>query len=350
MKQKDTELVKQAKKAVFEYLYKIPFLKFSEPSLETRYTYADFIIKTRVDDKPWNLICCIGANGQPLNIRNVANQVIRYKEQWKNVYVIFIAPYISEKGAAICKEEGFGYVDFSGNGLVSFENVYIEQHGQPNQQLIKRDLRTLYSPKAERVLRTILNSPEKAWLVKALATEATVSIGLVSNIKKLLTEREWLVPGDELKLKSPGEVLKAWANNYDYRKNDIQQYYSLASVSETEAIIASACQSYKVNYAFTGFSGAARFAPMVTYNRVMVYAEKKFEDYLVSCGLKKVESGANVMVYYPYDEGVFLGAKQIDNTNVVSPVQLYLDLIGYKGRGEEAAQAIWERILKFNVD
>ena len=57
-------------------------------------------------------------------------------------------------------------------------------------------------------------------------------------------------------------------------------------------------------------------------------------------------SGANVSLLLPYDEGVYYMAREVGLIpRVVCPVQLYLDLKGYKGRGEEAAEAVWKQEL-----
>jgi hypothetical protein len=57
-------------------------------------------------------------------------------------------------------------------------------------------------------------------------------------------------------------------------------------------------------------------------------------------GLKPVPSGGNVALIEPYDEGVFYGTRTVEGAPVVSPVQLFLDLMQIKGRGEDAASAI----------
>ena len=51
-------------------------------------------------------------------------------------------------------------------------------------------------------------------------------------------------------------------------------------------------------------------------------------------------SGVDVTLLEPYDVGVFPGLREISGMNVVSDLQLYLDLKSYGARGEEAAQAI----------
>jgi hypothetical protein len=59
-----------------------------------------------------------------------------------------------------------------------------------------------------------------------------------------------------------------------------------------------------------------------------------------SLGWKRVTSGANVSLLVPYDEGIFFDSREIDGIQLVTPVQIYLDLQNYHSRGQEAAQAI----------
>jgi len=58
-----------------------------------------------------------------------------------------------------------------------------------------------------------------------------------------------------------------------------------------------------------------------------------------------VTSGANASLMLPYDEGVYYMTREVNSLKVVCPVQLYLDLKAFKGRGEEAAEAIWKKEL-----
>ena len=60
-------------------------------------------------------------------------------------------------------------------------------------------------------------------------------------------------------------------------------------------------------------------------------------------GLKEVSSGANVSLLVPYDEGVYYMASEVGSMRTVCPIQLYLDLKGYKGRGDEALEAVWQQ-------
>lgn len=46
------------------------------------------------------------------------------------------------------------------------------------------------------------------------------------------------------------------------------------------------------------------------------------------------------------DKGVYYGARDFAGIQVVSPVQVYLDLLGYRGRGKEAAKELLEQVIR----
>ena len=62
--------------------------------------------------------------------------------------------------------------------------------------------------------------------------------------------------------------------------------------------------------------------------------------------MKPVESGPNVTILEPFDDGIFYGIQNINGIGVVSNIQLYLDMVGYKGRGEETANFLLEQKIK----
>lgn len=236
------------------------------------------------------------------------------------------APFISPQAASICANEGIGYMDLAGNCLLSFDRVYIEQQGRPNPFSEKRDLRSLYSPKAERVLRVLLNDPKKAWRVQALATEARVSIGQMANVKSLLEDREWLTRTEAgLLIDAPAQLLAEWRANYRFSRSAARNYYTLKSVTEIEGDLAQICQRQNIRYALTGFSAAARYAPSVRYQRAMAYVEKDMDQVASLLSLKEVSSGANVTLLHPYDEGVMYASRQWDEVQIAAPIQVYLD-------------------------
>jgi hypothetical protein len=344
MKKKQPDIDSTAQNTLRGVLEKIPFLKVE--SIERERDGIDILVDLAVGDKKQILLVEAKSNGQPRIARDAVNQLIRYRNTYPNAYPIFMAPFISPQAAEICMTDGVGYVDFAGNCLLSFGPVYIEQTGKPNPFRTRRDLVSLFSPKSSRILRVLLCNPGRVWKTQDLAGDARVSLGQVANVKKLLLDREWITKQDGFSLTAPWRLLEEWEKAYSYRKNEVRNYYSLKSIPEIEADLATVCKEKGIEYALTGFSGAARFAPAVRYTRAMAYVYSTRKDVASLLNLKEVEGGPNVMLLGPYDEGVFYGTQTIEDIRVVSPLQIYLDLKGYKGRGEEAAEAILRDVIK----
>lgn len=285
--------------------------------------------------------------GEVRFVREGVNQLLRYLGFMPNASGLIIAPYISQKSAAVCKEAGIGYIDLSGNCFISFKNIHIEKEGKANKQLEKRLLKSLYYPKAERLLRVILNNPGHVWKVQDLSKEAGVSLGMVSNVKQQLEAMEWITASKTgFTLRAWDELLKDWQTQYSYTKNKQYDFYSLKSTEELEKEISEYGKKSNTKYALTMFSGAARLAPYTRYNRVYAYVDSDVEKLATDLKLKPVSSGPNVTLLSPYDEGVFYGAETVAGVKVVSPIQLYLDLMSNKGRGEEAAEFLRKEVIE----
>jgi hypothetical protein len=293
------------------------------------------------------LAVVVKAEGQPRMVREAACEVLKWRQTMPGAYGVVVAPFIAAGGAAVCREEGIGYVDMSGNCRLCFGKIYVEREGKPGPSRKRRDLRSLYSARATRVLRVLLASPRKRWKIVELAREAGVSVGHVSNVKRRLGDREWLSPGlGGIALGEPGELLAEWGRNYDHRRNGAADYYSMRDPREIEKALADVCGSLRLRYALTSFSAAARWAPAVRYQRVFALVEGGTEDVALRAELKRVPSGPNVTLLSPYDDGVFYGSEERRRVRIASPVQAYLDLVGLGGRGDEAAREILDRVIR----
>lgn len=331
-----------------EILRDVPFL--AQATLKREPTRGDsridFALSLRSEDINRRLVCGIRTSGQPRIAREACLELRDYARSDERDYPVFIAPYISQTAAAVCGQYNVGYLDFAGNCRLAFDRIFIRKEGFPNPSSRKRDLRSLYSPKAERVLRVLLNAGPRNWRMQDLAKEASVSLGQVANVKSLLLDREWIESEPEgFRLRSlDGAVmplLTEWAANYRASRNRTNDFYSLKPIPEIESSIAS-----QPGVALTSLGGAARLAPAVRYQRVTAYVSGDIAAVASAAGLKPVATGANVTLLAPYDDGVFYAASTIGGLQVVLPVQLYLDLSQTKGRGEEAANAILEEVIK----
>jgi hypothetical protein len=322
-------------------LEEIPFLQLADvPAIENAFK-PDFRMGIRIQNRSLTILAEYKSSGQPRLAREAALQIKNWLDIGQGDYGVFTAPYISPEAAAICKDAGIGYLDLAGNCLISFETIYVHREGKPNSNIQRREQRSLYSPKAERILRVLLSRPQQGWKTETLAEAAQVSFGQVANVKKFLADHEWLTQnGDGIRLKDPGTVLDEWAAQYRFSRNQVVDYYALAEVAECEYQLAEACQRQGMRYALTAFSGAARLAPAVRYQRAVVYVDGDLDSLTNSLGWKPVTSGSNVSILVPYDEGVFFENREVGGTQLAAPIQIFLDLQNYRGRGQEAAQAI----------
>ncbi len=395
----ESELVRSAVESLTEVLRQVPLLSHSSlrPERLSGEPRADFIVSVqttgpaRSPSLQRRLVCEVKSSGQPRIAREACLSLAEFARQDPRAYPVFIAPYISPAAAEICEEYKAGYLDFAGNCRLAFDSVFIQKGGFPNPTATTRDLRSLYSPKAERVLRVLLASGPRMWRTQALADAAQVSLGQVASVKKLLADREWIESGPAgsgisgYSLGSPDgsgngsgqgyafgsgsgagggdgsglgdgtsgpiqvavlPLLTEWARAYRPERSSTSEFYSLKAIPEIEAKLAEVAESQKYQVAFTAFSGAARLAPAVRYQRATAYVAADVDAIAEKLALKRVNSGANVTLIEAYDEGVFYGTRNIEGAPLVSPIQIYLDLIQIKGRGDEAATAILEEVIK----
>ena len=284
--------------------------------------------------------------GTPKSTREAVNLLVRRIQNDPASYGIFVAPYIAPRSAAICKEAGIGYVDLSGNCFIAFRQIFINREKSGNQFPFKTGLSSIYSPKSERILRVLLVYPYRTWKAIDLAKEAQVSLGMITQVSKKLIEEEWLKKTSQgISLTQPENLLADWSNNYTIKRNVQNNYYSMKPLQDLEIEIADTCRMMNIPYALTGFSASNRLAPMVRGQRAMLYVSRDIDSVAEKVGLKPVESGANIILIQPYDDGVFWNAKSIGDLEISEPVQVYLDLKRYPGRGEEAADFLFREVI-----
>lgn len=183
----------------------------------------DLILGMKVGDRHWEWLVGCRLNGQPREVRSAiplmkgALKGALAESGTTNRYALFAAPFLSEESRRLCIEEGLGYVDLAGNVHVSFEQVYIDVKAQDNPFNEKRSLRSLFAAKASRVLEVLLTPPLRAWKVKDLQLASGVSLGQVSNVRKLLLEREWAeVSKEGIQIRKPEALLRAWRESSEF--------------------------------------------------------------------------------------------------------------------------------------
>lgn len=212
-----------------------------------------------------------------------------------------------------------------------------------------RKINNIFSKKASRIIRVLLVNCGSKWTIEELSAEANVSLGYTHAVIMTLLHQNIVHRDDAYKilLSNPGLLLRRWASFNQYTAVNIFLRYHTFEVNIDHFI-----RKFKKNeerrYAFTVLTGAHVVAPYVRPTNIHFYIKDRrdVEHYVAELDLRPVETGGNVSMVLPYDEGVFYKIRDIDGLNVVSNVQLFVDLMNYPARGEEAAERIMSLLEK----
>lgn len=206
----------------------------------------------------------------------------------------------------------------------------------------------LFAGKASDIIRVLLVNYPKSWTVRDLAKEANAALGWTAKVSTALIRERLAIRESEraeLKLMAPDDLLKRWATINNFVANTrFVEYYSREE--DITKFMSKFKEKKGPEYAFTALAGALLVAPYVRPNNVHLYVRsegdaKKWADML---NLMPVEENGNVRFAIAENGDPFYGARKIDEINVVTDIQLYVDLLNYPARGEEAASMILKKI------
>ncbi len=330
---------------------RVPFLKLQSLKQDARLTpsgsgQSDWLAQINAGARSCTLVIECKLLGQPREVRTGILQLERDLSQLpadQPRYGVLLAPFISEESARLCTEAGIGYADLAGNVRLSFDQVFIERLAADNPFRVKRHLRSLFTAKAGRVLRVMLTPPLRAWKVTELAEAAGVSLGQVSNVRKLLLDREWAVVGEAgLRLSKPAELALAWQSSYEPRLQSRETAYTLLHGEALDGAMRAALgeAGQGAHAVLASYSAARWIAPYARQATQFFYADKQGAKILQRhLQLQPVSRGENVVLLEPREDDVFSGRVEAAPGIWVSGlVQTWLDLSVAGERGGEAAE------------
>jgi hypothetical protein len=213
-------------------LDEIPFIRAKRWKLQNGLarrratTQIDLAVDLVVAGKPWRLLLEVKGSGEPRIVRTGIQQLQQYSRRGKRAYGVVAASYISPESRKLCGEAGIGFIDLAGNCRLVFDHVFIERVGVPNPRAERRPLRSIFAPKASRILRVLLENPKQQWKVQDLAHEARVSLGLAAKVKQRLLDLEFAREEEGgLLLVGADGLIRQWGTTHSYLKNDSLDCY-----------------------------------------------------------------------------------------------------------------------------
>lgn len=200
----------------------------------------------------------------------------------------------------------------------------------------------IFQPRSSRVIRVLLAYPGRRWRILALAKEAGTSLGWTHAVITTLQAQGYVVRDESYRvdLVDPARLLKRWAASHDFlTENRFEEFQTFERDLDS---LLKRLRGLRVSYALTGLAGAWLVAPHVRPTTLDMYLLNRelMKEVAKALDLRLVERGGNVRLFSPYDAGVFYASRALNGINIVSNVQLYVDLVNYPARGEEASAAL----------
>jgi len=303
---------------------------------------ADLVVRFQLGEQEHVLVLEVSSLGQPRQIRAAVTRLNEIRRELPGAYPVATAVYIGPQSARILKTNNLGYLDLSGNCHLALENVLIEKEGKRNVRPSTRPLRSLFAPRATRVVRALLADPTRAWRLEEIAKAVAVSLGHAHNVLKRLEQLAWVERDEQqrIRLSKPADLLESWGESYTYRDNEIASFFAPERVTRKfMGDVAHAAAAEGRRYAFTLNAGLSLVAPHLRVPAIHCYAEGDPAGIAAALGLRPTaDADATLHVLTPYDSGVFDGALEKGGLKVVSLPQLYVDLLHYERRGGEQAE------------
>lgn len=342
--------------SLLELLAQVPAIRGVEPFLSRAWDTSgiDALVGLQLEERLQPLACAVLANGQPRHVRLALWELTHaIQRDCPDAIPLLIAPFLSPASQALCNEHQVAFLDQQGNARLVFDGVFIERVTAGKPASVRRDLKSLFTPKAAQVLRLLLRDPWRPWRVTELAGKAEVSLGQVSNVRRGLLDREWATVTEEgLALKDPDALLDAWSEAYAGLGGKKNSYYTTLHGKGLEDAFLELFRDQRdrpgvLLASFTAAKWLAPYGRLATHNLLSQPAE--LEHLHQTLALQPAVNGANVVVTMPAHEGVFLDAVHPSPGIVcTSPVQTFLDLSAAGERGKEAAEHLRSKLLRWS--
>lgn len=217
---------------------------------------------------------------------------------------------------------------------------------------------SIFTDKTTLILRSMLKEPDRRWIISDFSSVNSrfpfVGHGRVQRVFNEMerlgyVERKKQGPKSSTVLVNKEKLIRDWTKEYRFDFNDVYLLYS------PKRNILGEIKKYFLEknylYALTLHTGANLITSFVRDENIYFYLDKKIlEKNLLeirqSLDLKQLVQGGNIYIIAPYyKNSVFYNLQRIKGYNVVSNLQLYLDLYNFQPRGREHAEYLL-KILK----
>jgi len=313
----------------------------------------------------------------PKQLEEVSPWIARLKSLQPETAVAIIAPYMSPQAQKFCIENAIDFIDLAGNlsinvpGKFTLQRLGVRGKSESAARENTR-IQNVYSGKASRVLRVLLQTP-RTWNLTTLGNELAIetranpfvsavsdvsrgtfeiSLGSISKALSTLEQELWIRRRNSaIVIPEPIRLLSQWAEKYKERYRwRLRGSFTCTNPfgAEPRSVAESLNRIAPGQFAFTGAAAASLRAPFVDIDKIDLFVNSpetgvRIREMSVGQGV-----GPSIRVSSPYDFGVFMYARYEGNVPVVSDVQSYLDLFSRGGRDLKQAQYLLQNRIQEN--
>jgi len=210
-------------------------------------------------------------------------------------------------------------------------------------------MRILLGDKANIIMRAMLSQPDRKWVARDFEKEFSVGRARAATVLSALRAKGFVggIRSGRLAhsvLQNKEELLEECLKVYKFELNEAYLYYSAREdiLSRLKGYFAAKNEPKK--YALTLHTGANFITHYVNTPTIYCYLPTEhFKntslDLRQALDLKELKKGGNLYLIKPYyKSAVFFNTQTIKGYNVVSDLQLYLDLYNFPQRGRDHAE------------
>ena len=196
-------------------------------------------------------------------------------------------------------------------------------------------VRNIFGVKSSRVIRVLLSNQNRSWVLRELAKEAQVSLGMAYYVTSSLVRMGFVSRdgSNRLVAAEPYRLIRQWAASYNYLYlNTFSEYYTFDT--EFQIFLSRFTKlPHRVReaYALTLHAAAWMIAPYVRPTDFHIYirpdtGRNELAAFTKSLGISPIERSGNVRLVRPYDEGVFYASRKVDGLRIISVSYTHLTL------------------------
>lgn len=263
------------------------------------------------------------------------------KRERDNTEAMVMSRYLAPSIREALRQEDMSFIDATSNMLVqsSRPTLFVRDRGADKDPWRGpgRPRGTLAGEPAARIVRTIVET-RGPWSARDLVEASGASTGATYRVLEFLQE-EGLVDktADGYTVKDWPNLLRRWSRDYGFLSTN--RTATFIEPRGVDALLRKAANSQYAQYAVTGSTAAAQWAPYAPARAAMIYVDDAGQA-ADEWGLRQTDKGSNVILAEPKYDVVFSGTSINDQGNViVAPAQAAVDLLTGPGRnpseGEE---------------